>query len=145
MFENLLKLVQENAGDAIINNPSIPNQHNDAAIQTASTGIFDHLKNMASNGGLENVVSMFNSGKVDSNALSGLSNNVAGNLMEKFGINGEQAGSIVQNLIPKVMGQLVNKTNDPKDSSFDLQGIIGAIGGAEGGLGGVMNNLKGLF
>ena len=100
---------------------------------------------MASNGGLENVVSMFNSGKVDSNALSGLSNNVAGNLMEKFGINGDQAGSIVQNLIPKVMGQLVNKTNDPQDSSFDLQGIIGAIGGAEGGLGGVMNNLKGLF
>jgi hypothetical protein len=145
MFENLLKLVQENAGDAIINNPSIPNEHNHAAIQTASSGIFDHLKNMASNGGLENVVSMFNSGKVDTNALSGLSNNVAGNLMEKFGINGEQAGSIVQNLIPKVMGQLVNKTNDPQDNSFDLQGIIGAIGGAEGGLGGVMNNLKGLF
>lgn len=145
MFENLLKLVQENAGEAIINNPSIPNQHNEAAIETASSGIFDHLKGLAANGGLESVVSMFSGGQTDPNALSGMSNNIAGNLMQKFGIDGAQAQSVVQNLIPKVMGQLVNKTNDPQDNSFDLQGIIGAIGGSEGGLGGVMSQLKGLF
>ena len=44
MFDQLLKLVKENAGEAIINNPAIPNQQNDAAINTAATGIMDQLK-----------------------------------------------------------------------------------------------------
>jgi len=44
MFENLLNLVKEHAGSAIVDNPAIPNQHNDAAIKEATTGIMDQLK-----------------------------------------------------------------------------------------------------
>jgi hypothetical protein len=40
----------------------------------------------------------------------------------------------------------VSKTNDPKDSSFDLEGIIGSLsGGKSGGIGGLLGGLKGLF
>ena len=41
MFDNLLKLVKENAGDAIIKNPVIPNEKNDEAIHATTTSIFD--------------------------------------------------------------------------------------------------------
>ena len=147
MFENLLQLVKENAGDAIVNNSAIPNEHNDAAIKTTASGIMDHLKGLTANGGVEKVMEMFQGGNVENNPeVNNMSSNIAGNLMNKFGLNSDQASSAIKNLIPVVMGQLVNKTNDPKDNSFDLQGIIGSLGGGKtSGIGGLLGGLKGLF
>jgi len=48
MLENLIDLVKQNAGSAIINNPAIPNEQNDAAINAAGSSIMDGLKNMIS-------------------------------------------------------------------------------------------------
>jgi len=147
MFENLLQLVKENAGDAIVNNIAIPNEHNDAAIQTTASGIMDHLKGLTANGGVEKVMEMFNGGDVQNNQeVNNMSSNIAGDLMSKFGLNSEMANSAIKNLIPVVMSQLVSKTNDPKDSSFNLDGIIGSLsGGKSGGIGGLLGGLKGLF
>jgi hypothetical protein len=52
MLDNLLQLVKENASEAIINNPAIPNERNDEAISLASNGIFEGLKDKLSGGGL---------------------------------------------------------------------------------------------
>jgi uncharacterized protein YidB (DUF937 family) len=147
MFENLLKLVKEHAGDAIVKNPAIPDQHNDAAISTATSGIMDHLKSMAASGGMEKVMDMFKGGNVAGNPeVNNMSSKVAGDLMSKFGINQEQAGSIVKNLVPGVMSSLVKKTNDPNDNSFDIKGIVGSLtGGGSGVLGGIMSKVTGMF
>jgi uncharacterized protein YidB (DUF937 family) len=142
MFENLLNLVKENAGDAIINNTAIPNEHNDAAIETTTNGIIDGLKNQLGNGGLEGLSSMFQNGG-NQNMIGNISQNVAGSLMQKFGIENSAAQSIVSSLIPVVMNKFVNKTNDPNDSSFDLQGIIGSLagGGNTAGIGGMLGKM----
>jgi uncharacterized protein YidB (DUF937 family) len=142
MFENLLNLVKENAGDAIINNTAIPNEHNDAAIETTTNGIIDGLKNQLGNGGLEGLTSMFQNGG-NQNMIGNISQNVAGSLMQKFGIENAAAQSIVSSLIPVVMNKFVNKTNDPNDSSFDLQGIIGSLagGGNTAGIGGMLGKM----
>jgi uncharacterized protein YidB (DUF937 family) len=144
MLEQLLQLVKENAGDAIINNPVIPNEHNDAAIETAAGSLFDNLKGAAAGGNLDGIMNLFNQGgDVSNNPLvNNLSSGVAGDLMKKFGLDSGVAGNIVQNLLPVVMNKLVNKTNDPNDSSFDLQGIIGSLTGGSGGIG---NMIKGIF
>lgn len=144
MFEQLLQLVKENAGDAIINNPAIPNEHNDAAIETAAGSLFDNLKGAAAGGNLDGIMNLFNQGgDVSNNPLvNNLSSGVAGDLMKKFGLDSGAAGNIVQSLLPVVMNKLVNKTNDPGDSSFDLQGIIGSLTGGSGGIG---NMIKGIF
>jgi len=147
MFENLLNLVKENAGDAIINNADIPNEHNEAAVHTTATSIMDHLKNISSGGGIDNIMSMFTGGNTENNeTVKGIGNNVANQLMSQFGLNADQAGSAIKQLIPKVMSQLVHKTNDPNDKSFDLQSIIGSLtGGSTGGIGGIMDSMKKLF
>lgn len=144
MLEQLLQLVKENAGDAIINNPAIPNEHNDAAIETAAGSLFDNLKGAAAGGNLDSIMNLFNQGgDISSNPLvNNLSSGVAGDLMKKFGLDQGAAGNIVQNLLPVVMDKLVKKTNDPNDSSFDLQGIIGSLTGGSGGIG---NLIKGIF
>ncbi len=59
MFDNLLDLVKQNAGNAIINNPAIPNQHNDDAINTAGNSIMNTLTQQASGGNMSQIMSMF--------------------------------------------------------------------------------------
>jgi uncharacterized protein YidB (DUF937 family) len=162
MLDNLLDLVKQHAGDAIINNPAIPNERNDEAVEAASSSIFDGLKNAASGGNISDLMSMFSGGS--NAAASPLAQNIQGgfvqNLMHKFGLDEGAASNIAGGLIPNVLQKLVHKTNDPNDSSFDLQGILSKVGGGNldvqgligqftgGGSssgGGILDSLKGLF
>ena len=152
MLENLLKLVTEHAGEAIVNNPQIPNEQNDAAIQTATDGIFSGLQQQVSSGNLQGLLGMFQGGgDVSSHPITnGVGQNVASNLMQKFGLSSGAAAGIVSALLPMVMNQLTRRTNDPNNSSFDLQSIIsslsgnaGSPGGNAGGLGGLIGGLFG--
>ncbi len=137
MLENLLELVKQNAGDAIINNNNIPNQHNDEAISMAGSSIFDALKGQASGGGIGNLISMFQGGGQASSGsnplVNGIVSNLAGQYAQKFGISPAIANGIASSLIPMVMDKFVNKTNDPNDNSFDLNGIVGSLTGKGGG------------
>jgi uncharacterized protein YidB (DUF937 family) len=168
MFENLLDLVKQHAGNAIIDNPAIPNERNDEAVEAASSSIFDGLKNAASGGNISDIMHMFSGGGDAGN--NALSQNIQGgfiqNLMDKFGLDKNAAGGIASSLIPTVLNKLVHKTNDPSDSSFDLQGILSKVGGgnldiqsligkftgggasansSENAGGGILDKLKGLF
>lgn len=143
MLENLIKLVKENAGEAIINNPAIPNEQNEAAVETAASSIFDQLKGQLGQGGLESITNLFQGGN-SKEMINNISSGAAGDLMKKFGLDSNAAGGIVEKLIPVVMDKFVKKTNDPNDNSFDLQGIIGSLTGG-GQAGGILNTIKGLF
>lgn len=147
MLENLLKLIKENAGEAIINNPAIPNVQNDAACETAANSIFKSLQEKVKSGDLNSVKDLFQSGDNASShpVVTNLSSNVAGDLMKKFGLDKGTAGNIVNSLLPIVMSKLVSKTNDPNDGSFNLNGIIGALSGNQGKAGGILDSLKGLL
>lgn len=130
MLENLLKLVQENAGDAIINNPAIPNEQNQVAIETTTSSIFETLKNEVNSGNLADLGSLFANNGNATDALTGnLNADVVSNLMTKLGINNEVATGIAASIIPTVIGKLASKANDPNDSSFDLNGIVNSLGG----------------
>ena len=146
MLENLINLVKEHATEAIINNPAIPNEHNDAAINTTADGIMDHLKGLVTNGGLENIMGLFSGGSnAINNEVVNMSGNIANNLMGKFGIGSEQASGIVKMILPQVINSLISKTNDPNDNSFDVQSIIGSLMGGGEGLGSLLGGLKKLF
>ena len=163
MLDNLFDLVKSYAGNAIINNPAIPNEHNDAAISVASSSIFDTLKNAATSG------NMFTggSGNAASSPLAGLmQNNMVQELMQKFGLEQGAASNVAGGLLPSVLQSLVHKTNDPNDSSFNIQDIVSKVsGGGAGGFdignllsgftggdhqqqnngGGLLDSIKGLF
>lgn len=146
MLDQLINLVKEHAGEAIINNPAIPNERNDEAVQTASEGIFEGLKNQISNGGLESITGLFQgNGDAKNAVMSAASSNVAQQLMQKFGIDQNQAGGIVQSLIPTVMEKFVNKTNDPNDSSFNASDILQSLTSGSSGLGNIGGMIGNLF
>ncbi len=146
MLDQLINLVKEHAGTAIINNTDVPNEKNDAVINTTATGIMDHFKNLAGNGGLSNITSILQQGSNgNGSVVSTMSNTIASTISNQFGIEPTKANGIVQQLIPTVINSLSNKTNDPNDDSFTMQGILGSLTGGAGGLGGMMDSFKKMF
>lgn len=143
MLENLINLVKEHAGDAIINNKAIPNEHNDAAISSTAGSIFESLKSQATSGNLNAITDLFKNNSASGDLTSSLNSNVAGDLMKKFGIDNQQATTIASSLIPKVMESFAKKTNDPNDSSFNLQDVMSNLGG--GTIGNMLGGLGNLF
>jgi hypothetical protein len=135
MLENLLDLIKQHAGEAIVNNPAIPDQHNEAAIASAGSSIMDGLKNMIASGNTQDVVNLFNHQGGDianTPAAQQISGGFIQDLMSKFGLGQGAASGIAASLIPTVLSHLVNKTNDPNDSSFNIQSIIGSLVGGGG-------------
>ena len=159
MLENLIDLIKQHAGDAIINNPAIPNSQNDAAVSEAGNSIIDSLKNMIAQGNGQSVLSLLQGqgGNVASNpAVQNITGNFVQSLMSKFGLDQNAANGVAGNLIPNVIQSLVHKTNDPNDNSFNLEGIVSHLTGGQGiqgilsnleqgGAGGIMDKIKGLF
>jgi hypothetical protein len=148
MLEQLFNLVKEHSQDAVVNNPEVPNEHNDAVMATATHSIASVMQNTLAGGGLESVMNIFKGGAGGSGG--GLMSNpivqmMAGTLVKKlignFGMNSSSASNVASSLIPNVLSSLVNKTNDPNNSSFDLGGILSSLtgGGQQQAGGGGLN------
>jgi hypothetical protein len=160
MLENLINLIREQAGDAVINNPAVPNDQNEAVIAQAGQSITGGLQNLISQGNIQELIGLFQNGpsSVQNHpAVQNISSGLIGQLMEKFGLNQSAASGVASGLIPNVLQSLVQKTNDPSDNSFTLQGILSHLGGSQGieglvgGLGanqqsaGILNKVRELF
>jgi uncharacterized protein YidB (DUF937 family) len=144
MFENLLNLVKEHAGEAIVNNNAIPNEHNDAAINHTAGSITNTLASFMKDGNTEQISSLFSSGGDPSHPVaSAISSNAVTDLMSKFGLDKGAAAGIVASMLPSVLKSFASKTNDPNDSSFDLSSITSFLGGQSGG--GIMDIVKGFM
>lgn len=138
MFEQFMDLVKQNAGDAIINNPDVPNAQNEAVTQAAGSSILNTLQGMLSGGGAQNVLNLFHSDNsntdvADHPVTQKVSSNLISDLMSKFGFSGDKAGGIASMLVPMLMNKFINKTNDPNDNSFDIQGIFNSLSGNKTG------------
>ncbi|MCZ4245188.1 DUF937 domain-containing protein [Pedobacter punctiformis] len=133
MLENLNELVRENAQDAVVNNSAIPNEHNEAVIQAASSSIFDTLKDKLTSGDIGSLTDIFKGGNAEGSAVA---NQASGSFIDKLGslgISGDTAKSIAAAIIPVIISKFTQKTNDPNDSSFNIQDVVGKLaGGADG-------------
>jgi hypothetical protein len=146
MLEQLFNLVKEQSSELVVNNPEIPNEYNEDVMADATETVFSGLQSSAASGGLQSILSLFNQkGGASGGGLAGLLSNpivtslisqFAGKLTGKYNVNSSQASGIAEQLIPSVLGNLVQRTNDPTNSSFDLNGILGALSGGGGNSGG---------
>ncbi|MCD9577139.1 DUF937 domain-containing protein [Flavobacterium soyae] len=145
MFEQLTQLVQQYGGDAVVNNSAVPNEHNEAVISETSSSIFEGLKKIASEGGGEQLAGLFNGNSpIDSSnpVVQQITQQLSGNLGEKFGLSSADSSGVASNLIPQILGSLVNKAKDPNDSSFQISDIINSISGNSGQASGIMDTIS---
>lgn len=140
MLENLFNLTKETGSDFMNSNNGLDNQHSEESMKMASSTIVDVLQQQLSGGNAQNVMSLLsgNSSIQGNSIVQTIIQTFSGNLMQKFGIGSSEAGNIASSLIPMVLNKFISKTNDPNDSSFDLQGIATSLlssgGGNTGGL-----------
>lgn len=138
MLDQLIGLVKQFAGDAIVNNPEIPNEKNEEAMAEASSTVVNGLQNVLSGGGLQSILNLFSQGGNKGGGASGLMQNPIVNmmvgyftkkLMSKVGVNSSAASNVAASLIPNVLNSLISKTQDPNDNSIDLNSIIRSLTG----------------
>jgi hypothetical protein len=147
MLDNLINLVKQYAGDEVNNNPAIPVDKKGAVVEETSNTITGSLQKLASGGGLNDLLGMFSQpgSAPTGNVTRTISGDVASNLTSKVGLDSGTASGFAGGLIPKILGSLVNKTNDPGDNSFNLQSIFNELtGGKTSGtnLSGMLGKLK---
>ena len=138
MFEQLTQLVQQFGNDAVVKNDAVPNEQNEAVMQEASNSIVDGLKNMAAEGNISDLSSLFqgnNASDTSNPVVQKLTEQLTGNLGEKFGLSSDAASGVAGSLIPKVLGSLVGNAKDPNHKGFEVADIINAISGGNGNAG----------
>ncbi|GAB3339095.1 hypothetical protein GCM10027299_51760 [Larkinella ripae] len=137
MMETLMNLIRQQSGDAVVNNPAIPNNQNEDAVQAISSGILGGLQQQAQGGNLSDLLSMVtgqgSGANVNSSPVTqGVQQNVQQSLIERLGISSQTAMSIASVVVPMVLSKLMNKSRDPNDSSVDGNQILGAATGNQG-------------
>jgi hypothetical protein len=138
MFEQLTQLVQQFGNDAVVKNDAVPNEQNEAVMQEASNSIVDGLKNMAAEGNISDLSSLFqgnNASDTSNPVVQKLTEQLTGNLGEKFGLSSDAAAGVAGSLIPKVLGSLVGNAKDPNHKGFEVADIVNAISGGNGNAG----------
>ena len=140
MLDQLFEMVKGLAGDAVVNNPDVPNEHNDKVVAEATNTVASGLQNMVAGGGLQNIISMFSGGGGGQQDGKGILSNpivnmmighFAGKLMSKYNMLGGQASNVANSLIPNVVNGLINKTNDPNNSTFTLDNLLHSLTGGQ--------------
>jgi hypothetical protein len=137
MLKEITQLVRQYGNDAIIKNNAIPNEQNEAVIGEASNSIFSGLQQIASEGGVEQLAKLFqgNAAQDRSNpVIQQLTQQLSGSLGKKFGIESAAASGVAGSLIPQILGSLIGKAKDPKDS-FQISDLVNAISGGAGNAG----------
>lgn len=131
MLDQLLKLVEQNAQKAILDNRAIPDQLNNAAIKEVTNQIFNGLKGEVTQGHMDQVVTLFQTGmtKSQSPVITAIVETVTRNLASKFNLAPEVARGVAGQIVPQVMAQVIKKTNDPRDVDFDLQHMLRGMSG----------------
>jgi hypothetical protein len=137
MLDNLFNMVKGLAGDAVINNPDVPNEHNEAVVAEATNTVAGGLQNLVAGGGLQSLLSLFGGGQQQKSGImsnpivSMMIGHFAKKLMGKYNIGSNQANGVANNLIPSVISSLVNKTNDPGNSQFTLDSLLNSLTGGQ--------------
>jgi hypothetical protein len=131
MLEQLTQLVQEFGQDAVVKNNAIPNEKNEAVLKETGDSIFSSLQNIASDVDLSQIVGLLQGKDIDKNnpTIQKITNEVSNSLTQKLGINSSDATATAASMIPKVLGSLINKANDPKDNSINLSGLLDSLTG----------------
>ncbi|MEO6407113.1 MAG: hypothetical protein ABIY51_10900 [Ferruginibacter sp.] len=157
MLKELFDLVKGHATETVVNNPDVPNEHNDEVVAEATNTVASGLRNVVAGGGVQSLLNLFKGGSDKKGLLSNpivsmMMGHFASKLMNKFSMNNTQANNLSGNLIPDVLGSLIHKTNDQADSGFSLEKLLGSITGnksdtnneqAGGGIGGLLSQLTG--
>jgi hypothetical protein len=156
MLDQLFNIVKQFGQDTVVNNPDVPEEHNNDVMADATKTITSGFQNIVAGGGFQNILDLFkgggNTGGGNSagGGIGGLLKNpivsmmvgyFISKLVSKYKMSPSSASNVANSLIPNALNGIITETNNPNNAGFTLDGLIGSLtgGGAqsqEGGNGG---------
>lgn len=148
MLEQLFDLVQQNSQQSVVANPDVPNEHNQEVINTLTSSITGGLQEQVQSGNISGLLGLFGGESGTSGAsllnnpiVASIATNAVSAIVQKFGLNSQVAGNIVNSVLPGVLGAVIGQLNGqggPGSSGgigngFDLGSLIQMGGGLFGG------------
>lgn len=142
MLEELMNRVRQYARSTVVENPEVPNEHNEDVMRQAGSSIFSELQGLANNNDADGLSGLLR-GEESHPAMAGVKNNFADNIVQKFGINAGSAKNIAGSLIPLVLGSLLQRPGAAYDNNtLSLRSIISSVTGGNNVRGnGLLSNL----
>ncbi len=144
MLEQIAQLVQQFGQKQVVENPEVPNELNSQVMEEATHTITGGFQNALSSGNLQGIMSLFGgggaTGLLSHPLVGGLVEKLTGNLVSKFNLSPETAGSVASKLIPGVLENMSQRTlsDKPEDASFNLNSLVSSLtGGSNAGSGGI--------
>lgn len=161
MIEVLQQLVQQVGQKAVVENPAVPNALNAQTMELISGNLIQELTQKAGSvEGIQQIAGLLGSPSninVNNPLIGSLIEKIAPTLTQNLNISPTTAQSVVESLIPAVMGLFSSKIADPNNSSISMESIVQNLAGNTdvssimGQIGSVfsdgkvdMNDLKGL-
>lgn len=120
MFDQIMELIQQSGQQSVVNNPDVPNEHNEGVLKEAGRSIMSALGKLTQTGQVNEVLAS----PEGHPAVQEIQGNFATNIIQKFGINPGAAGNIAATLIPTILSAVSGKTG-----GLDLQSILQSFGG----------------
>lgn len=150
MLDQLLQMVKEYGENEVVNNPAVPNEHNNAVMSEASYAVAGTFQQAIANGNVQDVMSLFQQeGNVMNNPLAQQAEgSFIDSITSKLGIDSGTAKTVAASLLPMIMQTLVKRTNSqaPEDKGFDISSLIGSLtGGTQQGGGADIGNIISQF
>ncbi|WP_374950568.1 hypothetical protein [Mucilaginibacter sp.] len=143
MFEKLFLLVKNNAGEAVLNNPAIPEKYREAVLNDASSSIIEVLKSQMESGKLRDLVKYFQFTGIFNNPLiASAVNKFANKLNNFYGIESREAMEISNKLIPPVMQELIKQSKSEQNKELALSAIISKLNGNIGDISLLLKQMK---
>ena len=134
MINQLLKMVQENTIQSVVNNKAIPNNLNSDVQKEFMSSIQNGITSAVSSGDIGSLMNLFGKGANNQSlarnpVYKSIAQSLLTNLIGKFGMSNNMANNIVKSTLPLIFNQFSQKLADPKDKSLDLNNIVQSIGG----------------
>ena len=134
MLDQLLGLIQENSQQAVVQNPAVPNEHNEDVMQTLLGSITGGLQEHVQGGNVAGIIGLLSgnsgtssNGLMNNPIVASIAKNAIDSIMQKFGINSGAASGIVASVLPGVIGSLISKVSNSGDSSMDFNSVLGGL------------------
>jgi hypothetical protein len=157
MLDQLFNIVKQFGQDTVVNNPDVPNEHNNDVMADATKTIASGFQNVMAGGGFQNILDLFKGGGSSSGGGGGIASLVKNpmvsmmvgyfisKLVGKYNMSPSSASNVANTLIPNALNGIITETKNPENPGFTLDGLIGSLTGGggqtSGGGGGTLQNL----
>ncbi|WP_299252737.1 DUF937 domain-containing protein [uncultured Cytophaga sp.] len=127
MLDQLIQMAQQQLAPQL-QQIGVPSDKVSGVFNVAKDTVTDSLKNEATSGGLDTIMSMFNgnaAGSQSNSMISSLSNNFVASLASKLGMDQSMATKISGLVIPFIMSKFSSSETGTASSATDLVSQLG--------------------